>query len=480
MPDFKIFITLLFLLITVSFAAEKKMVGYYNLVRELSDAQNIQYDKFTHINIENVVVDSHGELQICGYDWAAEKVKMIVDTIKARSKAHGVKVSIVLGYDNNTMNYITDPIQRSDLAHQLVYYCVDNEYDGIDLDFEGRYDGVAYELLTKEIHELLPSNKLLTAAVGSDTVCWNNPTAWTDEMLSYCDWVNVMIYCIRGTWPTSPIGSPANFNDFVKSATVWNKRLPKEKLVLGLPTFSATFTDPGTSWEMNGKNFGVRRIWGIYEWSQNSIDYRYILKYFPEDLRSDTVAGGFNMTLADIGLTTEEKLQEFNVDVCGAFADEPPLNSTDMLGKTFFSGPKLTRKKAEWAANNGYAGLMINHLHEDVTKATDYIDTLLLDSISLISNAFDGLYNSTPIETEAIKKRYIKPILVLKNKMLYFNKPFTSITLYSPAGRKIISLKKNSQNTFIELPTNLSANIYIAKVRDIDNAIFVDKFLVGQ
>lgn len=467
---------ILLLLYSILSATEKKMIGYYSLVREVSDAQHIPYDKLTHINIENITVDTAGEIFIAGQDWAMARVNQIIDTIMTRSKENDVKVSIVVGYTAYTQEYINDSTQRSDFAKKIVQYCNDNNYDGVDLDFEGDFDENAYELFAKEIRELLPPEKLLTAAVGADTGSYANPYAWTDKMLSYCDWVNVMIYCIRGTWATSPVGSPANFEDFTNSATLWLKRLPKEKLVLGIPTHSTTFVDPDTTWWLNGTNFGVRRIWGHDTWSGNSIDYRYILKYFPEELRNDTVAGDFNMTLADIGLTTTEKLKEFNLEVCGDFDNSHPAKSTDMLGKTFFTGPSLTLKKAEWAGQHGYAGLMINHLHEDITKESTFIDTLLLDSLSIVRTAYNGFYNSLPISEKIIQKKFGQQItLKIKGKRIYCNKPFRSIGIYTISGKKIASIVNDNKRKIVTFPNKIAHNIYVVKVNGYDNTTYTDK-----
>lgn len=467
-------VLLLVAIFTITSASEKKMVAYYNLVREVSDAQHIPYEKLTHINIENITVDTEGNLYLTGQDWAKSLLETVIDTIMKRSKEHDVKVSIVVGYTKETQEYINDSTQRSDFAKKIVTYCMDNNYDGIDLDFEGEFDEISYELFAKEIRELLPSEKLLTAAVSADTGSYLNPKAWTDKMLSYCDWVNVMIYCLRGTWSSSPVGSPANYEDFIMYASRWLNRLPKEKLVLGIPTFSATFVDPDTSWILNNTNYGVQRIWGTDSWCSNSIDYRHIIKYFPEELRSDTVAGDFYLTLADIGLTTDDKLKEFNKEVCFDYTNKHPLKPTDMLGKTFFTGPELTKRKAAWAAENGFAGLMFNHLHEDITAHCSYIDAQKVDSLSIIRTGI----NTFNAHVSIVNKQDSSPqdnslqISILDNT-LYCSRAFKSVELLTLSGKKLTTVPNNFNKKSLQLPKELASKVYIARIKGVDNSITV-------
>ncbi|CAG7835000.1 unnamed protein product [Allacma fusca] len=152
-------------------------------------------------------------------------------------------------------------------------YLRQRNFDGLDIDWEypkGTEDKANYVLLLKELHEAFKAEaeetgkqKLLLSAavpVGPDSIRggYDVPAVST-----YLDFINLMAYDFHGKWESqtghnAPLYAPSSDSEWRKqlsvshAASMWMRLgAPKEKLVIGMPTYGRSFTlsDP--------KNFSV-------------------------------------------------------------------------------------------------------------------------------------------------------------------------------------------------------------------------------
>ena len=132
-----------------------------------------------------------------------------------------------------------DPAIRKKTIDQIVRIVEENQYDGINIDYESLYASDS-DALTYYFYELAvalrPRNKLVTAAVGAKTS--DTTTGWSGAydypaLARYNDLVLVMAYAYRV--PTSPtVGSVGPYAWVDRVAAYAASRIPPEKLVLGL------------------------------------------------------------------------------------------------------------------------------------------------------------------------------------------------------------------------------------------------------
>jgi len=145
--------------------------------------------------------------------------------------------------------------------------------------------------------------------------------------------------------------------------------------------------------------------------------------------------------------------------------------------KIYFNGQNLLKKKAKWAIDSGYGGMMIWELMNDVP--TSHPNSLL--------NALAGqFYESTkdtpsPIAAKNIKNAVAGFSFSLQNKALKISLPSAKnakITVADSRGRILFSRTANAKEIFVALDNKRFADgIYILSVRQ-DGAVKSANFLL--
>ena len=187
------------------------------------------------------------------------------------TQCHGMGLRVhqlVTGVDANDGAEFATPEKRRRLVAHYLKLCRDKGLDGVDLDFEG-IDPThrdAYSALLREASQALhAAGKELSMCVSYVVCTSHNNTApvadpetqidrgWYDPAVigQTCDLVRVMCYDM--TSPSSTAVGPVSTAPWARDAMrFWSTHVPKDKLVMGLPTYSRDFV-------MNGKRETLSR-----------------------------------------------------------------------------------------------------------------------------------------------------------------------------------------------------------------------------
>ncbi|KXG77466.1 S-layer homology domain-containing protein [Thermotalea metallivorans] len=133
----------------------------------------------------------------------------------------------------------------ADIAEAISRY----DLDGVNVDIENvtEADREAYTEFVKILREKLPSNKSVSVAVAA------NPRGFTKgwqaaydygELAKYSDYLMVMAY--DESYAGGPAGPVASINFVEKSIQYALERVPREKIVLGIPFFGRYWKDGET------------------------------------------------------------------------------------------------------------------------------------------------------------------------------------------------------------------------------------------
>lgn len=205
-----------------------KVVGYYSLRSALGGTRHVPFKRLTHINLWFLNPDTTGNF---------------VDDLSALDrfvrKAHqkNVKVLFSIGGGSKHPQYhklLRDeyrPILINNLMAEVLRY----DLDGVDVDLEGSDIDDQYEAFVTELSAALrPHNKLMTAAIA---IYYKDQL--TDKALSQYDFMNVMSYDRTGPWRPDRPGQHSAYEHAVEDLDYFGtiRRIPKEKLTLGVPFY---------------------------------------------------------------------------------------------------------------------------------------------------------------------------------------------------------------------------------------------------
>ena len=218
-----------------------KVVGYLSSW-SFDRIDELEIEKLTHLNLAFGNPDKDGNL-VCdgGYD-----VKPVVK--KGHEAGLKVFISLAGGGKPDTVLWksLLLPENRVSFIKNILKYVEENDLDGVDVDIEGNlmpYVGETYNPFVTELKKALHSKgKGMTSALGATHV----HKAVSQEALEAYDFINVMVYDKTGVWRPNIIGphSPWSYaEDAIKFWTV-DKKIPAEKIILGLPFYGFDFTPP--------------------------------------------------------------------------------------------------------------------------------------------------------------------------------------------------------------------------------------------
>jgi chitinase len=191
-------------------------------------ANEIQYDKLTHINYAFLLPKPDGTFEDIE---RPDKLRNIV------TYAHNAGVKVLIsaggwGLDAQLEQLASDSKTRAVFVAGVAHFARDYKLDGVDIDWEYPHPGASsqnYLALMRELRDALPKDSLLTTAVAA---LGSNAEGIPAETFGLVDFVNLMVYDKSDT-----DHSPYSFA--VESLDYWSRRgLPPEKTVLGVPFYA--------------------------------------------------------------------------------------------------------------------------------------------------------------------------------------------------------------------------------------------------
>lgn len=167
---------------------------------------------------------------------------------------------------------------RQTFIYSAIPFLRARHFDGLDVDWEypkGGDDKKNFVLLLKELREAFEAEAqevkkprlLLSAAVpvGPDNVRGGYDVP---AVAGYLDFINLMAYDFHGKWEretghNAPLHAPSSDSEWRKqlsvsaAADLWTRLgAPKEKLIIGMPTYGRTFTISGPKNTVNSPASG--------------------------------------------------------------------------------------------------------------------------------------------------------------------------------------------------------------------------------
>jgi chitinase len=237
----------------VTVIGEKLVIGYYpHWLKDDLPPEEIDLKNLTHIIHAFAWPNSDGTLSTYN--------AMIDGNLNYQVHLSGKQILISLGgWGNSTAfsDVTGNSSLRSTFIANIISFIQQNDYDGVDIDWEYPSTLVHKENLTLFVSELrsaldmIDSGYLLTMAISSGN--WYGQWFDYEKLVSICDWLGVMTYDFHGTWSShaghnSPISSPSNCSDgSVETALSYlrdQRYIPSNQLVLGIPFYGKVFNAP--------------------------------------------------------------------------------------------------------------------------------------------------------------------------------------------------------------------------------------------
>jgi chitinase len=233
--------------------SKKVVIGYYpSFKREDQDHNSIDYDSLTHIAEAFVKPDSEGNLVV--------DQKFIYPELLSAAHRHGVKVLVSIGGWGNCEGFApmaSSPEKRARFISQVIAFCLQNGYDGVDLDWEfvsSDEESQNFSALVRELSQALraqipPLLLTMAAPAGPYWGRWIN----FEQLHPYFDYISFMTYDYHGPWTdhaghNSPLYTCQNdpcgsVDDTFTYSQI--RQVPLQKLLLGIPFYGRSFDTTG-------------------------------------------------------------------------------------------------------------------------------------------------------------------------------------------------------------------------------------------
>lgn len=197
--------------------------------------RQLQFRNVSYVNLSFAEIDAAGSVRFPDAAFPG---------FVAAAHQAGAKVCVALGGASTIENggvfaTLLQDASRPAFVDKLVKFAADNQLDCLDVDLEGEGVNDYYEAFVTELGaKLNADNRELTAAVAG----WFGRKI-TDKALASFAFVNVMAYDLYESLQT-PMQT-SSIEASTKSADEWVARLPKERVVFGVPFYGMQWPEGG-------------------------------------------------------------------------------------------------------------------------------------------------------------------------------------------------------------------------------------------
>jgi spore germination protein YaaH len=275
-------------------------------------------------------------------------------------------------------NVLTNPILRKIHELRIMILILDNNFDGIDIDYEAKLSETKdyFSLFLQELKSLM-GDKVLTCAIEARTPpdslasAGTGPIDYTNdykEIGKYCDRIEIMAYDQsrvdlklvnekRGM-PYAPVAD-IDWDKKVINLAI-NSGIPKEKIMLGIPTYGyeygmtavkEQFIGYNRLWSLS-QNYGVdtAKQYGITPSADASGELGFT--YFPEESAFKILRA----LPAPTGTSDADKTADQALLFANATGMNVPFNYVT------WSDANAIKEKIDWAKSEGLRGVALFRL----------------------------------------------------------------------------------------------------------------------
>ncbi len=217
-----------------------KVVGYLSSGSfEIID--QIELQRLTHMNLAFANPDAEGKLKFSrGKD---------ISEVVAKAHAAGVRVLLSIAGGGGLVEEkpywkkALLPENRAAFIEEIMAFVDKYKLDGVDVDIEGNLMptlGETYTPFVLDLRKALHSQgKAITTALPGDFL----HEGITQEAIEAYDFINIMVYDATGPWNPEKSGPHSTYAFAERSVKFWleEKKIPAERLVLGMPFYGYNF-----------------------------------------------------------------------------------------------------------------------------------------------------------------------------------------------------------------------------------------------
>ncbi|MDP6396400.1 MAG: glycosyl hydrolase family 18 protein [Candidatus Marinimicrobia bacterium] len=427
-----------------SVVGEKMVIGYYpHWLKSDLPPEKIDLYHLTHIIHAFAWPNSDGTL--------STYTEMIDADLNYQVHLGGKQILVSLGGWGNSTAFADvtgDASLRSTLISNIISFIQQNDYDGVDIDWEFPSSLADRENLTLFMSELrsaldiVDTGYLLSMAISSGN--WYGQWVDYEKLVNMCDWFGVMTYDFHGGWSShaghnSPISSPSNCSDGSVETSLSYLRdqryIPSTQLVLGIPFY--------------GKMFNAPVLYESFTGNVTDLEYRKIPSYINADWSR----------------------------LWDDYSKVPYLMSSDATKLITYDDSISVAKKTEKAIQEDLSGVMIWAIGQDLINGRQP----LLEAVGNSMRAVSVINNIPSPETMRLYNSYPNPFN--SSTTIQFRIPQNShltldiLDINGGIVEKLFSGKLEKGSHFVTWnPPHISSGIYFMVLQS-NNNIMTNKLL---
>ncbi len=213
-------------------------VGYINGYYDSYPESAIDYSNLNYIAMSFIYPQANGSISVDSWFLNPQLVQT--------AHQHGVEVVVSVGGYGGSDSFspmVADTAARTKFVKNLVDFCLQNNFDGADLDWEypKSTDRANFTALVIQIRKAFNDANISTLSAAIPSQDWNNAYDIA-QLKNYLNWFGIMTYDFYGPWETTSGHDAALYSSSKQYSSIDNsvkyytgKGMPKDKMCIGIP-----------------------------------------------------------------------------------------------------------------------------------------------------------------------------------------------------------------------------------------------------